>query len=90
MVQCHIKVAHIPPGHDAYLNLDKDIIARAPIVGKKSIFKLTQDVLDRAYPDYQCDTFKIDFALVDQTLYNVFTDTDAYVCVNQKKSIQDG
>ena len=29
VVMHHMKVAHIPPGHDSYLNLDEEIITRA-------------------------------------------------------------
>ena len=86
----HIKVAHIPSGHDAYLNLDKEMIARVPIVNEQSNFKLTSDVLDRAYPDYQCDKFTVNNALVYQILSKVFTDMDAYVYMKQRKSTQDG
>ena len=32
MVQCHVKVIHIFPGSGAYLNLDEEMIVRAPIV----------------------------------------------------------
>ena len=30
VVQHHVKVAHISPGYDAYLNLDEEMIARVP------------------------------------------------------------
>ena len=42
MVQDHIKVAHITPGYDAYLNLGEEMIARAPIDDGKLNIKLTQ------------------------------------------------
>ena len=32
----HVKVAHIPPGHDAFLNLDEKMITRAIIVNGES------------------------------------------------------
>ena len=32
VVQHNIMVAHILPGHGAYLNLDEEMIARAPIL----------------------------------------------------------
>ena len=35
VVWCYIKMMHISPGYDAYLNLDKEMIARAPIVDEK-------------------------------------------------------
>ena len=83
-------MAHIPPRHDAYLNLDEDMIAKAPIVDKKSNFDLTQDVLNIAYLDHKSDTFKIDDALVYQTLSKIFMDTEAYVYLKQRKSMQYG
>ena len=89
MVWCHIKVAHIPPGNDAYLNLNKEMIARVPIVNGKSNFKLTQYVLDRAYPDYQCNTLKMNNALVYQMLSKIFMNTDTYILMMQKKGMQD-
>ena len=79
MVYHHIKVAHIPPEHDTYLNLDEKIIARAPIVNGKLNIKLTQDILNRAYSDHQCGTFKIDNPLVYQTLFKNFMDMSAYI-----------
>ena len=78
-VQCHIKVAHILPGYGAYLNLDKEMITRAPNVDSRSNLKLNQDSLDRVYLNHQCDAFKINNALVYQILSKVSTDTDAYV-----------
>ena len=85
VVWCHIKVAHISPGYGTYPNLDKEIIARDPIINSRSSLKLSQDSLDRAYLDHQCDTFNIDNALVYQILSNIFMDMDAYVYVKQKK-----
>ena len=32
VVWCHIKVAHISPGSGVYLNLDEEMIARAPLL----------------------------------------------------------
>ena len=32
VVQCHIKFPHVMPRYDFFLNLDEDMIARAPIV----------------------------------------------------------
>ena len=55
VVQHHIKVAHISPGYGAYLNLDKEMIARAPIVDARSNLKMTQETLDRACLSYQID-----------------------------------
>ena len=40
VVWCHVKVAHILPGNDAYLNLDKEMIARAPIAKGELNFKM--------------------------------------------------
>ena len=42
VVRYHVKVAHISSGYSAYLNLDKERIARAPINDAKSDLKLTQ------------------------------------------------
>ena len=37
IVRCHIKVASIPPGHDACMNLDEDKLAPAPIFDSANI-----------------------------------------------------
>ena len=83
----HIKVAHILPEYSAYLNLDKEMIARAHIVDAKLNLKMTEECLDRVYLSHQCDT-KIDNTLVYCILLKVFTDMDAYVNVEQRKSTQ--
>ena len=49
VVWYHIKGAHNSPGYGDCLNLDKEMIARAPIVGEKLNFRFTQKALDRAY-----------------------------------------
>ena len=59
----HIKVVYIPPQYGAYLNLDEDMITRAPIVDAKTNLKLSQESLDRVYLDHQVGTFKIDNVL---------------------------
>ena len=51
--QRHVKVVNISPGYGAYLNLDMDIIVRAPTVDEMSNFKLNWNSLDRVYIDYQ-------------------------------------
>ena len=89
VIQCHIKVAHISPGYGAYMNLDEEIIIRAPIVDAKTNLRLSQESLDKVYLDYQCDTFKINNAMVYQILSKMFTDTDAHVYVRQRKGTQD-
>ena len=89
MVQHHIKVAHISHGNILYLNLDKEMIARAPIVDNRSNFKLSQESFDRVYFDCWCDAFKIDNASVHQILLKVFTNMDAYAYIKQRKSKQD-
>ena len=86
----HIKVAHIPPGSGAYLNLDKEMITRAPIVDTKLNIRLNQDSLDRVYIDHQTDTFKVDNAMVYQIFSKMFTDMDAFVYVKQRRGMQDG
>ena len=85
-----VKVAHINPGSCTYLNLDKEMIARTPIFVTKSNLRLNKDSLYRVYVDYQTDAFKVDNAMVYQMLTEMFTDTDAFVYVKQRKSIQDG
>ena len=90
VIWCHIKVAYIFPGHDAYLNLDEEMIVRALIVDRESNLKLTQNVLYRAYLNYQCDTFKVNNAIMYQTIYKIFMDMDAYVYMKQNKTLQDG
>ena len=89
VVQCHVKVAYILPGYGAYLNLDKKLIARAPILNSMSNLKMTQETLDRAYLSYLVDTFNINNALVYQILSKMFTDMDAYVYVKQRKGMHD-
>ena len=74
----HVKVAHILPGYSAYLNVDEEMIARAPIIDSMSNLKLTQEYLDRVYLSYQCNKFKIDNTLVYQILSTDFMDMDAY------------
>ena len=71
MVWHIIKVAHIPPGHE------EEMIARAPMVNAELNIKMTQETLERVYLNYQCDTFKIDNALVYQLLTMIFMNTNA-------------
>ena len=86
----HIYVAHITPGYSAYLSLDKEMITRATIVDNTSNLKLNQNLLGMVHLDHQCDTFKINNALVYQILSKVFTDMDVCVYIKQRKSTQDG
>ena len=79
----HIKVTHISVRYGTYLNLDEEIITRAPIVDRNSNLKLNQESLDSIYHDYQCDTFKIKNSFVHQILSKKFMDTDAYVYMNR-------
>ena len=90
VIQCHVKVAHISAGYCAYLNLNDEMIARAPIINAKSNRKMTQETLNRAYLSYQVDTFKINNVLVHQILSKVFADIGTYVYVKQRKATQDG
>ena len=83
-VWCHIKVTHILPGYHAYLNLEGEMITRAPIVNSRSNLKLSQKTLESAYLDHQCDT-NIDNALVYQILLKMFMDIDAYVYMKKRK-----
>ena len=62
----------------------------APIVDRKLNLKMNQETLDRAYLEYQCDTFKANNVSVHQILSKVFTHTDKYRYVKQRKSTQDG
>ena len=78
VVQHHITVAHISPRSDAYLNLNEEMITRAPIVDACANLKLNQDSLDRAYLDHQADTFMIDNAMVYQILSKMFTYTNIF------------
>ena len=89
VVWCHVKVAHISSGHSAYMNLDEEMITRAPIVNSKTNLKLNQESLDRIYLNHQCCTFKTDNALVYQILLKVLMDTDNYVYIKQRKGLQD-
>ena len=50
---------------------------------------MSQEALDRAYLDYQCDTFKIDHAMAYQILSKMLLGMDKYVYVKQRKSMQD-
>ena len=85
----HVKVAHISPGSGTYLDLDKDMINRAPIVNAKSNLRLGQDSMDRIYMDYQTDTFKVENAMVYQVFTKMFIDTDIFVYVKQRRGMQD-
>ena len=53
MVQCHVKVGHISPGYGTYLNLDEEMISKAPIVDSKWNLKINKEPLSRVYFDYQ-------------------------------------
>ena len=79
VVQHHVKVAHVSPASGAYLNIDEEVIARAPILDAKLSLKSTHEILDRAYLSYQDDTFKIGNAMVYQILSKSYMDMDAYV-----------
>ena len=88
-IQCHVKVAHISPGYGTYLNVDKEMIARAPIIEGQWNLKMNEESLVRVYLDYRCD-FKINNTLVYQIFSKLFTDMGSYVYVKQRKSMQDG
>ena len=70
-----------------YLNLDKEMIARAPILGTKPNLKMTKNGLDRANVDCQCDSFKLNNILVYHILSKIFIDKEMYVYVKQRKRI---
>ena len=82
----HAKVTHIPHGCSAYVNLNKEMIARASIVDARSNLRLNQDSLDRVYLDHQADALKIDNATLYQFISKVLTDMDTYVYVKKKKT----
>ena len=65
------------------------MIARAPIFNASLNLKMTQEILDRAFLSPKADTFKVDNVMVYQILSKVFTDTDAYVYLKQRKATQD-
>ena len=90
MVWHHVKVAHIPPGTGTYLNLDEEMISRAPIIDASLNLRLNQDSLDRVYVDHQATTFNADNAMMYQILSKMFTDMDAFVYVKQRRAMQDG
>ena len=85
----HVKVAHIPPGSGTYLNLDEEMIARAPILDTWSNLRLNQNSLDRIYIDHQTDTFKVDNTMVYQIFSKIFIDMDEFVYVKQRRAMQD-
>ena len=90
VVQCHIKVANIPLGSGAYLNLDTEMIIRATIVDASSKLNLSQDSINRVYLDHHANTFKVDNnTIVDLILSNMFTDMDAFVYMKQRRCMQD-
>ena len=49
-----VKVVHISPKYDAYLKIDEELIARAPIIDTKSNIKRIQDGLDRKVISLPC------------------------------------
>ena len=60
------------------MNLDKETIVGALIDEARLNLKQTQDWLDTRCVDIQCNTFKIDNALVYHILSKIFTDMSAY------------
>ena len=89
VIRRHVEVALIPHGSGTYLNLDVDMIIRAPIVKARMNIKLSQNSLDRICLEHQPDTFKNDDAMVYQIPSKVFTDMVAYVYVKQSKATQN-
>ena len=85
VVRQHVKVVHVLPWDSTCLNLDKKIIARAPILGAKSSLKKTQGCLDTSYLNWLYDTFTISNAFVYHIFSMIFIDTDAYLYVKQRK-----
>ena len=81
VVRQHVKVAHISSRSGIYLNLDKEMIARAPIVDSQWNLRMSQDGLDKAYINYPCNTFKIVNSSLYHILLKMFIDMDAYVHV---------
>ena len=64
VVRCHIKVTSIPPGHDAYINLDENMFNAAPIFDAKLNLRMTQITLVRVYINFQCNIIKCGNALI--------------------------
>ena len=89
VVQRDVNIAHTPPGYGKYLTLDKEMIARGPIIDASSNLRLNQDSLDRIHVVHQADTFKVDNAFVYQILSKIFTDMDTFVYVKQRRAMQD-
>ena len=85
VIWCHIKVAQILPGYDAYLTLDEEMITRAPIINARSNLKITHKILNKTYHSSQVDKCMINKDLVFQILSKVFTNTDTYVYANSEK-----
>ena len=73
----HVTVAHISPGYNAYLNLDKDMIAKAPIVNARSNIQKNQDCLERTYVSWQCGAFKIN----NVPMYHILKDFSEHECI---------
>ena len=77
----HIKVAQISPGYVTCLDLDEEMITKAPIVNIRSNLSQTQNWIDKKYLELQCNTFKADNTMMYCNLSNIFT----YVYVKQRK-----
>ena len=80
----HVMVAHILSGYGTNLNLDEEMIARAPVVKAKLNLRLTQECLDRVHL-CEHDRFKIDNASMYHILSKLLMDTSAYISVKQRK-----
>ena len=85
----YIKVAHISLWYLAYLNFDEDIITTVPKVDTMSNLQKFQNWLGIRYINSQYETCKNDNALMYHVISKLFTITDSYCHVTQRKSIHD-
>ena len=76
VVRHHAMVVCISSGYDAYLNLDEEIIVRAPILDARSNLKQALVWLDMRYVDSQCDTFKLGNVSSYHIFSKIFTSMD--------------
>ena len=63
------------------MNLDEEMIDRAPIVHAMLNLKMTKHYLDIVSVSWQSDTYKIDNTSMHHILSKIFMDTDIYVYV---------
>ena len=79
------QVAYISTGYSTYLNLDEQMIARAPLIDMKLNLKMIQEGLDRAYFSWQCSTFKVNNAFVNHILKDFYGPRCIRMCEKQEE-----